>query len=210
MKIVVFGATGGTGIEIVQQALDKGHEVTAIARNPKAVKLTHAQLRVVSGDALTPDSFAEALKGQEAVFSAIGISSFLESLKPMTFHRQTASNIVEQMKLANVKRLICITSVGVSNTPTAPCFYNWIIKPLLENKYEDMRHMEQIVNESDLKWTIVRPFRLTNGERTGKYRVAANAELENGSSLTRADVADFMLKQLETEEYLYKTPAIAY
>jgi biliverdin reductase/flavin reductase len=210
MKIVVFGATGGTGIELVKQALDKGHEVTAIVRNPEAMKENHVRLRVVSGDAMRPDSFVEAFKNQDAILSAIGISSFWQSLSPMTFHRQTACNIVEKMKLVNVKRLICVTSVGVIDNPTAPLFYNLIIHPLLKHKYEDMRQMETAVRESDLQWTIVRPFRLTNGERTEKYRVASNGELENGGSISRADVADFMLKQLETEEHLHKTPAISY
>ena len=88
IKIVVFRATGGTGIEIVNQALDRAHEVTAIVRNPDAMKESHVRLHVVKGDAMVPDSFAEALKNQDAVLSAIGISSFWQSLKPTTFHRR--------------------------------------------------------------------------------------------------------------------------
>lgn len=210
MKIVVFGATGGTGIEIIKQALDQGHEVTAVARNPGAMKENHARLRVVSGDATRPSSLAEALQNQDAVLSAIGISSFRESLKPMTFHRDTARNIIDQMKLANVKRLICVTSVGVIETPTAPLFYRLIVKPLLRNKYEDMRQMETTVRESNLQWTIVRPVRLINGDRTAKYHVAASGGLENIDTISRADIADFMLKQLETEEHLHKAVAIGY
>ena len=114
------------------------------------------------------------------------------------------------MKLQNVKRLICVTSVGVIHNPSAPFFYNFIVKPLLENKYEDMRQMETAVRESDLQWMIVRPVRLTNGKRTGKYRVEANGDIENIGSISRADMADFMLKQLETEELWHKSPAISY
>ena len=210
MKIAVFGAAGGTGGEIVKQALDQGHEVTAIVRQPEQMKQRHERLRFASGDALKPDSFAEAFKGQEAVLSALGISSIWASLKPMTFHRESARNIVEQMKRQTVRRFVGVTSVGVIKNPTAPFWYNLFVQPLLQNKYEDMRQMEKIVGESDLDWTIVRPFRLIDGERTGKYRVAANGELENGGAISRADIAEFMLKQLATEEYLHKTVAVSY
>ena len=210
MKLAIFGASGGTGRAIVQQALDQGHQVTAIARSPDALELKHERLHVVKGDALQPDSFATALKGQDAVISSLGVSSFFESLKPMTFHRDTARNIVEQMKQAGVPRLLCLTSVGVIKNPTAPLFYNVLVQPLLEHKYEDMREMEKIVSASGLTWTIVRPFRLTDGERTSHYRVAADGKLDDAGSISRADIADFILQQLGREEYVHHTPAVAY
>lgn len=210
MKLALFGASGGTGRVLVQQALDQGHEVTAIVRNPDALEIKHERLHVVKGDALQPDSFAAALKGQDAVLSSLGISSFFESLKPMTFHRDTARNLVAQMQQAGVARLLCLTSTGVIKNPTAPLFYNVLVQPLLDHKYEDMREMEKIVSASGLEWIIVRPFRLTDGERTGHYRVAADGKLDDAGSISRADVADFMLKQLSSAEYVHTTPAIAY
>ncbi len=157
-----------------------------------------------------PDSFAEALENQDAVLYTIGINSFWQSLKPTTFHRGTVCNIVEKMKLKNGKHLISVTSAGVIHNPSAPFFYNFILKPLLEKKYEDMRQMKTAVRESDFQWTIVRLVRLTNGEQTENYRVEANGEIENIGSIYRAHVADFTLKQLETEELMHKSPAISY
>ena len=210
MKIAIFGATGGTGRELLQQALERGHQVTAIVRDPAAVTLTHARLQVKAGDAMRPASFAHALQQQDAVLSAIGISSFWASLKPMTFHRQSAQNIVDQMAKAGVKRLVCLTSVGVLAKPIGPLFYRWLVKPLLRNKYEDMRQMEQIVRASKLDWTIVRPFRLVDGEQTGHYRVGVSGALDNAGSISRADVAEFMLGQLDTQANWQRSVAIAY
>ena len=206
MRIAIFGATGGTGRELLQQALDRGHEVTAIVRRPAAITLTHARLRVVAGDVLKPDSFAPALYRQDAVLSVVGAVG----LKPMTFHRQSAHNLIEQMNKAGVQRLVCVTSVGVSDKPVGPLFYIWLIKPLLKNIYDDMRHMEQTVRESRLTWTIVRPSRLVDGQRTGQYRVGSSGELAHANKISRADLADCMLNQLETEANWHKAVAVAY
>jgi len=210
MKIAVFGATGGTGSEFVQQALSDGHDVTAIVRNPDTFSMRHFRLRKVAGDALRPESFAEALKGQDAVVSTLGISSFLQSLRPMTFHRKTIRNLIEQMKASGVGRLLCVTSTGVIHNSTAPLFYNLLIQPLLHNKYEDMRQMEAGVQSSSLKWTIVRPFRLTNSPRRGHYRIATDGRLDNAGTIARADVSDFLLKSLNDGTHVHETVAIAY
>ena len=206
MRIAIFGATGGTGRELLQQALDKGHEVTAIVRRPAAITFAHARLRVVTGDVMEPDSFAPALQQQDAVLSVIGVNG----LKPMTFYRQSARNIVDQMGKAGVQRLVCLTSVGVSDKPVGPLFYIWLIKPLLQNIYDDMRHMEQTVRESRLAWTIVRPSRLFDGKRTGQYRVSASGELAHANKISRADVADCILGQLDTQANWHQAIAVAY
>lgn len=206
MRIAIFGATGGTGRELLQQALDKGHEVTAIVRHPEAITLTHERLRVTTGDVLKPNSFAPALQQQDAVLSVVGVVG----LKPMTFHRQSARNIVDQMSKAGVRRLVCVTSVGVSDKPIGPLLYHLFLKPLLKNIYDDMRHMEQAVRESDLAWTIVRPSRLIDGKRTGQYRLGSSGELARANKISRADLADCLLVQLENQANQQKTIAVAY
>jgi biliverdin reductase/flavin reductase len=206
VKIVLFGATGGTGHELLQQALDRGHEVTVIARHPMAVTLTHARLQVVSGDVLQPDSFALTLQGKDAVLSTLGRNS----LKPMTFYRQSAYHLVEQMAQAGVPRLVCLTSVGAAANPMGPLLYRWLLKPLLRNIYDDMRHMEQTIRASALAWTIVRPSRLFDGKRIGQYRVGASGELARANKISRADVANCMLNQLDTQANWHQTVAVAY
>ena len=206
MKIAIFGATGGTGRELTLQALDRGHEVTAIVRRPAAITLTHVRLRVTTGDVMKPDSFAPALQDQDAVLSVIGVTG----LKPMTFHRQSARNLVDQMSKVGVQRLVCVTSVGVADKPIGPLFYIWLIKPLLKNIYDDMRHMEQTIRDSRLTWTIVRPSRLFDGKRTGQYRVGSSGELARANKISRADLAACILDQLETEANWQKVIAVAY
>jgi biliverdin reductase / flavin reductase len=206
MRLVIFGATGGTGRELLLQALDKGHQVTAIVRRPEAIPFNHAQLEVLAGDVLEPDSFASALHQQDAVISVVGMNS----LKPMTFYQQSAHNLVEQMEKAGVQRLVCLTSVGVLDKPVGPLWYIWLIKPVLKHIYTDMRHMEQIVQKSSLAWTIVRPSRLFDGKRTGQYRVDSSGELAHANSISRADLANALLNQLDTKVNWQKAIAVAY
>jgi biliverdin reductase / flavin reductase len=210
MKIAVFGASGQTGREIVTQALERGYEVTAIVREPRAMKLADTRLQTIKGDANNIDSFRDAVRNQDAVVSALGVSGFFHSLRPMTFYRTTARNITDEMKRATVERFLCVTSAGVVKNPGAPLVYNLIVQRLLRHKYEDMRQMEQVVQASGLQWTIVRPFRLTNGKRTGRYRIAANGHLQGGSSISRADIADLLLRELEDGEHLRRALAVSY
>jgi biliverdin reductase / flavin reductase len=210
MKIAVFGASGGTGQEFIGQALKNHHNITAIVRNPDALNLQNSRLRKVVGDALRPETLRDVFKGKDAVVSTLGISSFWKSLRPMTFHRQSINNIISEMNRAGVSRLLCMTSTGVIHNPTAPLFYNLLIQPLLKNKYEDMQHMEGEVERSDLTWTILRPFRLTNAARTGIYRIATNGKLDNAGSISRADVADLLLRSLEGDLHIRQTVAVAY
>ncbi len=210
MKVAVLGASGGTGMEVVQQSLAAGHEVTAIVRKPEAFKLHAPNLQAVAGDALDLHSFTSSLEGQDAVISAVGVSSLVESLKPMTFYHDTAANIIEAMSTHHVQRFLCITSVGVHNNPKAPLYYKALVHPLLSHKYEDMRQMETIVRESGLEWTIVRPASLSHGKWTGQYTLAADSDLERTGSISRADVADFLLKALIDPAYVQHAVAISY
>lgn len=206
MRLAILGATGGTGRQLVQQALAKGHQVTAIVRHPEALSLTHDRLRVIRGDVMQPDTLACALHRQDAVLSVIGKSSF----RSMTFYRKSARYLVEQMDKAGVGQLICLTSVGVLDKPVGPWWYLWFIKPLLVHIYDDMRHMEQIIRASNLAWTIVRPSRLFDGEHTGHYRVGSSGELAQANSISRADVADCMLSQLDNKAHWQQAIAVAY
>jgi len=194
MKLIVFGATGGTGSQVVEQALQAGHEVTVIARRPSATTIQHQQLQVVQGDVFEPATFAGAMKGQDAVVSALGVAT----REPTTLYSQGNANIMRAMQAAGVRRIICISASGLD---PGPLWQRWIAKPLLwlilKNMYTDLERMEAAVRDSDLDWTIMRPPRMTNEPRTGQYHVAVNKHLSRAWKISRPDLADYIVKHLD-------------
>jgi putative NADH-flavin reductase len=210
MNIVIFGASGRTGLHLIVQALALGHIVTAIIRRPERFRISFDRLRVMPGDALNEGSFGEALVGQDAVVSALGIAGIRNSLRPTTFHVDTARNIMSGMRRHGVRRFVGITSVGVVHGPTTPVWYRMTLQPLLRHKYGDMQRMEAAVADSALDWTVIRPVRLTNGPLTQHYRTDPRGTIEDGTSISRADVADFALQQLGGSAPFNQTVAVSY
>jgi uncharacterized protein YbjT (DUF2867 family) len=209
MNLVVFGATGGTGRELVKQALGHGHTVRAFVRTPDKLKVIHHRLEVVQGDIADKKAVAEAIRGQEAVLSALGVND----RKPNTVLSDGVRNIVAQMGKQKVRRLIFVSSLGVGDSKgqLGP-LYNWILLPaLLKNIFADKQKAEEVIRESKLDWTIVRPGALTSGRLTAKYVSGAEAAKRKLlPKVSRADVADFMLHVLERNEQIGQTPAIRY
>lgn len=194
MKLVIFGATGGTGRQLVEQGLAAGHTVAAVVRRPDALALHHPRLTVVRGDVLNLDSLRESLAGQDAVISALGT----RGRAPTTLYSAGLANITHAMQEAHVRRLLCVSAGGLN---PGPLLQRWLAKPvlwlLLRSAYTDMARMERIVRASELDWTIVRPPMLTNAARTGRYQIATNTALRRGWRLGRADLADYMLRHLD-------------
>ncbi len=207
MKILVLGATGGTGRQLVTQALAQGHEVTALARNPAAVTTKHERLRIVRGDVLDPNSLDAAVDGQQAVVSSLGLKL---STKPTTVLSEGTKNVIRSMEKHGVRRLVCITGVGAGDSKGhGGFFYDKIIFPLLlKNMYADKDRQEEEVRKSNLDWVIVRPGFLTDGPAKGNYRVITNLAGVTVGKISRADVAAFVLRQLTDDSYLRKTPLI--
>lgn len=210
MKIVVLGASGRTGLELLMQVLARGHEVTAVVRNPDHFKLSYDRLRVVAGDALKPDSFDGALEGQDAVLSTLGVTGFLNSLQPMTFYRASAAAIVDRMRAHKVNRLVVVSSVGVLHDPSTPIWYRRIVQPLLRHKYADMKDMEAVVAASGLDWTVVRAGQLADGPLTQQYRIGNDGNLPNVRKISRTDLADFLAKQANDRALSGRAVAISY
>lgn len=250
MKLLIFGATGGTGQALVEQALEQGHTVTAFARDPAKVRTTHKNLSVVKGDILNYESVEAAINGQDAVLSALGIRvrtgavvilavicqgfaaavplsrpfgwfvrlgvPFLALL--ILFRRNTTlsdgtGNIVQAMEKLGVKRFICQSSLGIGESKGQLGFlHNYILIPLLlRNIFADKEIQERIIKDSMLDWVIVRPAALTNGPRRGVYRHGMNiGHRLFMAKISRADVTDFMLRQLTDNAYLRKTPGVSY
>ena len=212
MKIVLWGATGLTGREVLDQALEGGHEVKAVARNPEQIEVEHTNLTVVRGDALNPQSVQEAVAGGEVVISVLGSgASFAQARKPTTIYSKGFANIVAAMRKHDIRRFIALLSVGTVPDPNEPFIHKRFIRPLIRGTYDDMRKAENfLAGCDDLDWVVIRPIRLMNTPRTGKYRTAVNFLPSGGVEISRADVAEFMLKQLYTNEYLRSYVTIAY
>ena len=209
MKLLIFGSTGGTGRELLKQALEQGHNVIAYARSPaKIADIKHASLQVVCGDVLDLAVVERALAGQEAVLSAIGAGA-----QRTTLRADGTRNIVEAMEKTGVQRLVCQSSLGVGDSrANLPIFTKYIIVSVfLRHAFADHERQEAIVKQSSLAWTIVRPPHLTNGPRTGAYRHGfPTTDKRINGRISRADVADFMIKQLTDDTYLYQTPGVSY
>ena len=207
MKLIIFGSTGGIGSQVVPQALAAGHTVTAVARNPAAISIQHERLTVLQGDALEPHTLAQPIAGQDAVISALGV----RTRTPTTVYSEGVANIMCAMQATNVRRLLCVSATGLD---PGPLLQRWLAKPILwmvfKEMYTDLVRMEDEMKRSDLEWTIVRPPRLTDGPRTGKYHMTVNKHLTRGALISRADVADYMLTHLDDRSCYRALVEIAY
>ncbi len=210
MNLLIIGATGGTGRELVKQALEQGDNVTALVRNPAKVTVQHPNLTVVKGDVLDSVSVENAVRGKDAVLSALGHKKWF--IKTSILSRGT-KNIITSMEKYGVKRFICGTSLGVGDSRgRLGLYYTLFVVPVIVYFYfKDKEIQERYIMESSLDWTIVRPGQLTNGRKRGLYRHGPDI----GSRIftvriSRADAADFMLRQLADNTYRRKTVAVAY
>jgi putative NADH-flavin reductase len=211
MALTVFGATGGTGACVLESALAAGHDVTAVARRPEAVTARHERLKIVRGDVLDLGSIMAAVAGRDAIVSALGVGV---SRGPTTVYSAGVGNIMEAMGSAGMRRLVCVSASALAIGAEDPFIARVILKPLLQRllkrPFADLAIMEREVVESGLDWTIVRPPRLTNGARTQNYRTALTPNLPRALSISRADLADYVVGCLGDPRSFGATVAIAY
>ncbi|MBI2677200.1 MAG: SDR family oxidoreductase [Candidatus Koribacter versatilis] len=206
-RVLIVGSTGGTGRQLVARALERGYEVTALARNPAALAMEHPQLTVVRGDVLDRASLDAAVHGQDAVVSALGHKQFY---RPTRIQSAGTANLLAVMAGHGVRRFVCETSLGLGDSAgrLGLLFTLFVIPVILPFYFWDKARQERIISESAAHWTIVRPGTLTNGPRRGRYRHGRVGNLLWGGWIARADVADFMLNQLESDTYLKAAPGI--
>ncbi|AUX49106.1 NADH-flavin reductase [Sorangium cellulosum] len=210
-RLLILGSTGGTGAALVRQALEAGHEVSAFARNPATIPVPHHErLRALRGDIMDAEQVSRAVAGHDAVLSALGS----RGLGPTRVYSEGAVNILRAMKEHGVRRLIAMSAAGLDD-PASALWFRLFIKPLRRNPYSDMMRMEEIVRQSDVAWTIVRPPKLTDGRLIGDYRVAVDHlppgnYIFGGPTLSREDAAHLMLSQLDRDDYVHKTVAVTY
>jgi putative NADH-flavin reductase len=201
-RILIVGATGGTGRQLVEQALERGHVVTALARDPSALRIEHPRLTVVRGDVLDYPSVEAAVRGQEAVLSALGHKQFF---RPTRILSEGTRNVLRAMEAHHVARFVCETALGIGDSAgRMGLYYTFFVIPVIVPFYFwDKTRQERLIAASGVNWVVVRPGALTNDAKRGRYRHGRDV----GSFLwtvriSRADVADFMLNQLSDNTYL--------
>lgn len=207
MKILIVGASRGIGRQLLAQALASGHTVTALVRAPQRLAAPHERLHVVKGDILDPASVALAMDGQDAVCCTIGVKTPWD--QPGVFSQGT-KNLLQAMKKSGVKRLVCVTGVGAGDSKGHGGFlYDMILRPFLFGPiYSDKDRQESLIKASDVDWTIVRPGFLTNGPLTRTYRALTDLTGITAGWISRADVAHFLLREIESNRYLRQTPLL--
>ena len=204
----MFGGSGKTGSSIIKQALDKDYEVSALLRSPEKLVLRHEKLSIVEGDVLDPAVVPTVIKGSDAVLSALGVSG----LGNTTLYSDSIRNVVRGMTEHGVKRILCIAAAGVEPgpDPNIPFLGRLIMNLFLKKVYADMYRMQQHLEDTDLEWTVMWPPMLTLGELTGSYRTALGKALCKGSKISRADLAHFMVHNIENPAYYKQKVAVAY
>ena len=209
MRSAIIGASRGIGAELLKAAIEEGNEVTVLVRDLAKLNISTPGLKVITGDILDPFSVAAAIAGQEAICVCIGIPP---TRKPVDVFSRGIQNIIDAIGKDSNQKLILITGIGAGDSKGhGGFFYDRIINPLLlGTSYADKDRTESIVKASNVEWLIVRPGFLTNGPRTGKYRVIENLSGVTAGKISRADVADFILKQLASPTCFGKTPLVAY
>ena len=209
-RVLIVGATGGTGRQLVAQALERGFAVTALVRNPSKLRVEHPQLTVIQGDVLDYASVEVAIRGQEAVVSALGHKRFFY---PTRILSEGTRNILRAMDTHAVPRLVCETSLGIGDSAGRLGLYFTLftIPVILPFYFWDKTRQERIIADSKVDWVIVRPGMLTNGDKRGRLRHGRHVgSLFWTVRISRADVADFMLNQLESDTYLRAAPGVAW
>jgi putative NADH-flavin reductase len=208
VKVLIVGATGGLGMEMLRRAPERGHEATALARDPSTVQGQDERLRAVRGDVLDPASVESAVRGQDAVLSALGTPN---PRKPSTLLSEGTKNLVDAMKRNGVERLVCVTILGTGDSGRhGSLFYKlFVLGYFVKHMLEDKERQEVVIRQSGLEWTIVRPPRYTDEPESGNYRVITDSGGRIGK-IGRKDLAGFMLDQLDDTSHVRRAVAVGY
>jgi putative NADH-flavin reductase len=210
MRILVFGATGPTGLEVVSQGLEHGHDVTAFVRDPGRLGPLAPRVRVAVGDVTRAQSALAvdaAMQGRDAVVSALGVRAALRSGGLMASAMRA---IVPAMEAHGVRRIVLVSAMGVgASGRDAPLVPRLMYRLLLGDIFADKQAAEDRVRASGLEWTFVYPTGLTNGPRTGAYRAGERLGLRGFPTISRADVADFVLRELESPRFVRRVAVVS-
>jgi putative NADH-flavin reductase len=207
MKIAIIGATRGIGLALTQAALEDGHEVTVLARTPSRMTIHHSRLRIIAGDAMDFGAIEKTVEGQDVVCDCLGTANVT---KKITMFSRCAEHLSKTLNAQQL--LIAVTGIGSGDSKGhGGWLYDHIFMPVvLRRMYADKGRQERIIKDSIARWIIVRPGFLNNGPRTGRYRALTDLNGIHGGSISRADVADFMLSQAKSPQFVGQTPLLIY
>ena len=208
MKLAIFGSTGRTGIELVNQALAAGHLVTAVVRDRARFTLKHDRLTVTVANLQQTDLIEHALADHDAALSAVGVP---QSREATHVQEDAARVIVDAMAKTGVMRFMAVTSGGTNpnHDPNLPFIFENVFKRIYASIYQDQMRMEKVIMASNVNWTIVRPAALTDDPLSKRYRFAEGFALPGGRQTARADVAHFMINHLQDTAVFKRGIAIA-
>jgi len=211
MKVVIFGAAGATGRILVERALAQGHEVTAFDRHTAPLTLQHSKLTLIQGDIFNPSQVEEAIAGKDVVISVLGVRPGVT----IPVCSEGTEHIIAAMQKQGVKRFICQSAFVVAALDGEWREIPWMVPilplfPKVKAMFADKVIQEQEIRQSNLDWIIVRPATLTDGPGTGEYKVGAPLQMGLMPKISRADVADFLLKQVSDDTYVHQVPRLRY
>jgi putative NADH-flavin reductase len=210
-KLLIIGASRGIGLETVKAALRDGHKVCALARSAASIPIENPDLEKLSGNALDSDTIRNALEGVDVVIQTLGVDISLRAIfEPTTLFSRSTRILVDAMKAAGVNRLIAVTGLGAGDSRGhGGILYDVVVFPLLLKRvYDDKEAQEWIIRSSGLDWTIVRPGLLTSGPAAGRYRVLSMPQEWRFGVVSRADVADFLVRQADDRTLIGATPLL--
>lgn len=208
MQVLIIGASKGIGLETTRQALEAGHHVRALARSATRMASSDPNLEKVRGDALRAEDVAAALVGVDVVIQTLGVG-LGDMFRPVHLFSEATRALIAAMKAAGVKRLICVTGFGAGDSRASISRLQRLpFRLIFGRAYEDKSRQERLIRESGLDWTIARPGVLTGGPRTGRYRILPEPAQWRNGIISRADVAEFLVRQIEDRTYLRKAPVL--
>ena len=203
MNLAIFGATGGTGRQLVEQALEEGHTVTVLVRNPAAFPIQHERLSLVQGDVRDRARVETVVAGQDAILSALGTNQ----RGPVSICMDGVERMLTAMNSSQVPRLLVVSAYGVAESHHRN-LYNLLVWTSMKEKMLDKERMEKLLEHSNVQWTLIRPPALTNGPRTQHYHTGTDLRIYATSRISRADVADFMLRSIDDSSTVGKALTI--
>ena len=208
MHVLIVGASRGIGLETARQALAAGHHVRALARSISKMDISGVRLEKISGDALEMEDMEAATLGVDVVIQTLGVG-FGELLGPISIFSKATEALIRAMKARGVKRLIAVTGFGAGDSSARIILIERLaFQAVFGRAYDDKTFQERLIRESGLDWTIARPGVLTSGPRTKRFLVLSEASRWRNGLISRADVADFLVQQIEGTTYIGKAPVL--